>query len=231
MRVGRAGPDVAGVIRLAQVPEGGAVLDLCCGIGRHSLEFARHGYAVTGVDLNRGYLDRSRAQAEAEGLNLELVESDAREFVRPRAFDLAVNLYTSFGYFDSLADDQRLLQNMRESLRPGGALVIETMGKETVARQMKGRSWFMSGEDQQDVVLVDNRVIGAWERVELSWTLIKPDGRRAEAKLNIRLYSAVEMASLLRECGFVTTTVYGDLQGRPYDQDAALLVVVARAPG
>lgn len=61
-----------------------------------------------------------------------------------------------------------------------------------------------------------------------------PDGQLhhlGNANLNIPLYSAVELASLLRECGFASTTVYGDLQGRPYDQEAALLVAVARTPG
>lgn len=61
---------------------GDKVLDQCCGIGRHSLELARRGYEVTGVDLCRGYLEKAREEAEKEGLNVEFVREDMREFER-----------------------------------------------------------------------------------------------------------------------------------------------------
>lgn len=228
-RMARAGLDVDGVERLAGIKPGTAVLDVCCGPGRHSLELSRRGYLVTGVDLNPGYLQRATAAAQAEELDIEFVHSDALEFVRPAAFDAAINMYSSFGYFDTIGDDLRLLQNIHTSLRPGGALLIETMGKETVARTVKDRSWFrLGGEDSDDIVFVENNVIGAWERVELAWTLVRGDGRRSTASLNIRLYSAVEMGSLLREAGFSSVSVYGDMQGRRYSVDASLLVAVAR---
>ena len=226
-RLARAPADIDGVVRLSGVAPGGRVLDLCCGPGRHAVELAKRGYKVTGVDLDPRYLDQARKNADQAEVELELVNADAREFVRAGEFDLAINLYSSFGYFDTMADDRRVLDNIRASLKPDGALVIETMGKETVARQVTPRSWYFTGTGE-DVVLFENNVIGAYERVELRWTIIRTDGSRSEAVLNIRIYSAVEMASLLRDAGFNDISVYGDLLGRPYGERATQLVPVAR---
>ncbi|MEA2646630.1 MAG: hypothetical protein QOE92_1713 [Chloroflexota bacterium] len=226
-RVARAPADIDGVIRLSGVEPGARVLDLCCGPGRHSVELAKRGYKVTGVDLDPRYLEQARRTAEEHEVELELVHSDAREFVRPGEFDVAINLYSSFGYFETLADDRQVLGNIHTSLKPSGALVIETMGKETVARQVTPRSWYNTGNGNE-VVLVENNIVGAYERVELKWTIIRDDGSRSEAVLNIRIYSAVEMASLLRDAGFNDISVYGDLLGRPYGDRATQLVPVAR---
>jgi SAM-dependent methyltransferase len=72
-RIEEAGKEIEQLLRLAEIPGGSAVLDLCCGIGRHSLELARRGFRVTGVDRTRAYLDLAAAAAEREGLHVELV--------------------------------------------------------------------------------------------------------------------------------------------------------------
>ena len=78
---------VAGVISLLSLEPGAAVLDLPCGVGRHSLEFARRGFDVTGVDRTAAYLQTARERAAAEGLSVEWLQADMREFIRPEAFD------------------------------------------------------------------------------------------------------------------------------------------------
>ena len=73
------------ILTLVHPPPGAAVLDLCCGPGRHSLEFARRGFQVTGVDRTARYLDTARAAATREGLTVEFVQEDMRHFHRPEA--------------------------------------------------------------------------------------------------------------------------------------------------
>src|SRR5512136_2486298 len=75
------------LLALLELEQGSSVLDLCCGPGRHSVELARRGYRVTGVDRQTEYLAQARAKAAAENLAVELVLEDMRRFVRPRAFD------------------------------------------------------------------------------------------------------------------------------------------------
>src|SRR5438067_384130 len=83
----------------------GTALDLCCGPGRHTAALAAKGLTVTAVDLSPFLLDAAKNHAAAQGVAPEFVLADMRTFVRPAAFDLAVNVYTSFGYFDDPSDD------------------------------------------------------------------------------------------------------------------------------
>src|SRR5512138_1360083 len=117
---------VSGIEALAGLKPGARVLDACCGPGRHSLELARRGYRVTGLDLTESYLEAARETASAEGLSIEFLRGDVRAFRRPGAFALCLNLFTSFGYFKSREEDIGTLRNFRASLAPGGALVLET---------------------------------------------------------------------------------------------------------
>ena len=116
-RVAAAPAQVTQILALAGI-DGGAVLDLCCGPGRHSLEFARRGFTVTGVDRSPFLLERAREKADAAALTVEWVLDDMRQFQRPAAFDLACNLFTSFGYFEHEEDNLRVLRNI--SAEPAG---------------------------------------------------------------------------------------------------------------
>lgn len=55
-----------------------------------------------------------------------------RSFIRPLSYDLVLNMFTSFGYFDDKKDDLKVLENVFVSLKPGGFLLIDVMGKETI---------------------------------------------------------------------------------------------------
>jgi len=219
----KAPMQVEQVLVLLGVMPGASVLDLCCGPGRHAFELARRGLHVTGVDRTAAYLDYARKQAEAEGVAIEFVLEDMRSFCRPEAFDGAINLYTSFGYFDSPEDDRQVVLNVFRSLRDGGRFVIEMMGKEVLAGIFRERDW----REQSGVILLEERrVSDNWKRMENRWTLIDGDSRK-EFTVSHRLYSAAELTSLVLDCGFASVDVYGDLSGAPYDHTAERLVVVA----
>jgi SAM-dependent methyltransferase len=205
--------------------EPGHVLDLCCGPGRHSVEFARRGFAVTGVDRTPYLLDRAQAHAAAEALDIEFVREDMREFCRPDAFDLAVNLFTSFGYFDDDADELRVLANVHESLRSGGVLVMELLGKEYLAAHYVNARCV----DYADGTMVVQRAkIGNdWTRCYCDWTIVQK-GRARTHKFDHFVYSGRELKDLLLRAGFADVQLYGDLRGSAYGVDALRLVAVAR---
>lgn len=216
--------EVDEVLRLTEVPPGSRVLDLCCGLGRHSLEMARRGFRVTAVDRTAEYLDRAKAQAEAEGLEIEFVQEDMRQFRRPSAFHLALNLYTSFGYFQDPQEDWKVAQGLCASLKPGGKLVMEMMGREVLARIFRERDW-RSTEDG-GFVLEERKPSPDWTWMDNRWILVK-DGKVKEFHISHRLYGASDLAGLLRECGFGDVRLFGSLEGTPYDHTAKRLVVLA----
>jgi SAM-dependent methyltransferase len=216
--------EVEQVLALVPLQPGAAVLDLPCGAGRHSLELARRGFRVTGVDRTAAYLDEARARAAAEGLDVEWVKADIREFVRPGAFDLAINLFTSFGYFEDPAENERALKNLAQSLRPGGALVMEMMGKEVLARIFQPRDW----QELPDgtLYLQERSIARDWTWIDNRWILLK-DGRQHEFHVGHQLYDAAGLRAMMIGAGLGRVAMYGGLDGRPYDRDAQRLVAVA----
>jgi len=204
--------------------EGDAVLDVPCGPGRHSVAFASKGFDVTGVDATAPYVEEARSRAADADFDAEFVEADMREFAREEAFDLAVNLFTSFGYFEDRADDERVARNLHDSLAPGGTLVMDLASKETLARDFRERTW----DDFEDgYVLEEHAVSDDWSWIENTWRLVV-DGDVREFDVSHRLYSAYELTSLLERVGFRDVDAYGTLDGDAFDQEAERLLVVAQ---
>jgi SAM-dependent methyltransferase len=200
-RFTEAPEDVTRLLALTAVTSG-RVLDLCCGPGRHSVEFARRGFAVTGVDLTSFLLDRARERAAEAGVAVEWVHEDMRHFRRPAAFDLACSMFTSWGYFGD-EDNVQVLRNIRESLAPGGIFVLETL-----QRPPKYGNWF---------------------RVENEWTVVK-NGRSQIYRFKHGLYSGPEILERLDSAGFPKAELYGALDGSEFGLDAMRLVALATAP-
>jgi SAM-dependent methyltransferase len=200
------------------------VLDVPCGVGRYAVELADRGFDVTGVDATAAYLDTARQRADEAGVDAEFVEADMREFVRPDTFDLVVNAFTSFGYFEDRDDDRRTARNFYESLRPGGRLVMSLTSKEVLAGKFRERTW---SERDGTYLLEEHEVRDDWSWIENRWVVVD-DGDVREFEVSHRLYSARELSELLRDVGFDEVEVYGDREGAEYDQNAEHLVVVAR---
>ena len=203
---------------------GSSLLDLGCGPGRYALPLARLGCEVTGVDRTEAFLAEARRRADADGLEVELVRADMREFVRAEAYDVVISMLTSFGYFVDPDDDLKVLENVRQSLRPGGILLIDTIGKEVLGRIFQARDWKRVGEE---VWLFERRPVRAWSWMESTWIRIHGEARQ-EFEIGHRLYSAFELGTLARAAGFAETAAYGNIEGGPYDQSASRLVVLAR---
>jgi len=216
--------EVEGAIKILSLKPGARVLDLCCGPARHTIELARRGYKVTGVDRTRSYLERAKKTAQAQGLEAEFILKDMRRFVRPAAFDAVINLFTSFGFFEAEADNQNVLNNIYRSLKTGGAALFDTISREIVKRDFKERDWVESGNG----LLLEQRFVDKdWRWLEPRWIIIK-DGIKKEFRWKIRLYSADELRALLERAGFKEIELYGSLAGIPFDRNAKRFVAVAR---
>jgi SAM-dependent methyltransferase len=213
--------------RLLELAPGARVLDLCCGPGRYALELARRGMKVTGVDRTGLYVEEARKRAGADGLDIEFVQADMREFVRPGAFDACISMFTSIGYFADQAEDRRAVENVFASLKPGGRFVVNTMVRETLFHIFAPRTWDRA--EDGTLMLQEREMNDDWSRIENRWTLIR-DGVEREYRLGHRLYSAAEMRELLEGAGFTGVRSFGDLAGGPFNRDARGLSMVACKP-
>ncbi len=223
-RITEAPGQVENIIKLLNIKPGMKILDLCCGVGRHALEFARRGYNVTGVDRTSAYLKKAALQAKKENLKVNFVQKDMREFAKPSYFDVVLNFQTSFGYFEDQEDDRRVARNIYKSLKKNGAFIIETSSKEVLARIFTPQDWV---ERDDFIIMEERKIIDNWSKLYMRWIILRGN-EREEVELDFRLYSAAELSALLKDCGFEQIDYYGDLEGNPYDHKAKRMVGVAR---
>jgi len=225
-RLDSAEREVEQVLALAQCT-GGRVLDLACGPGRHAVPLAARGFAATGVNRSEFLLGHARERAERAGVEVEWVRSDMRDFVRPNTYDLALSLFTSFGFFRDDADNTRVLRNVATSLTAGGVFVLDLLGKEALARVFSPTA---SRDLPDGVVIHRHRIVDDWSRISNEWILLHRDGSAPRTfRFSHWLYSARELREMLMRAGFGEVNVYGSLGGALYDHQAARLVVVARS--
>lgn len=222
-RIKQAAGEVDQITKLLDLVPGQAVLDMGCGPGRHSVEFAKRGFKVTGVDRTEFYLEQARKRADEVGAKVEWIHGDMRSFRRENAFAAAVSVLTSFGYFDDEADDRRAVTSLFAALKPGGRLLIDLMGREVLARIFRERDW--REEAGGLIVLEERKLRDDWRWLDLRWILLTGE-KRTEHRFRLRLFSAGELAALLRDAGFQDIRCYGSLAGDPYDQNAQRLVTV-----
>jgi len=205
--------------------KGDSVLDLCCGPGRHAISLAKRGFSVTAVDRTSFFLEKGKQRAKSEKLDIEFVLQDMLSFKRPESFDLALNLWTSFGFFDRKEDDLIVLDNIYQSLKSGGVCLIDLFGKETLAEDFQPTT---SDELADGTILVQrHKIFDNWTRIRNEWILIK-NGIAKSYTFHHTLYSGQELMDRLERVGFTDIRLFGDYEGTEYGPDARRLIAAAR---
>jgi ubiquinone/menaquinone biosynthesis C-methylase UbiE len=212
--------------RLAGCPEGGELLDVPCGFGRHSVPLARAGYRVVGVDRSEALLAEARRRAGGERWP-KLVRADYRDLPFPDArFDAAVNLFTSIGYLGD-EQDTKALAEIGRVLRPGSKLVVEAMHRDLLVARFHEHDWRLLGEGR---LLLEQRTFDAAAGVaQVTQTLIGGAGERESRSYSIRVCTATELLAMLLRAGFAEARCYGDLDGAAFASGTRLVTVARRA--
>ena len=226
-----AASDVEWIVGIAALDAGARILDAPCGFGRHSIELARRGYQVTGVDFSETELDRARKAAAEAGVSLRLVCQDIRDMEFPGEFDLAVNLFSSIGYFSD-DEDRLVIDRFWRALKPGGVFVLDTRNRDQLVRSLPPEErkrvggWTLRIENEFDPAT--SRWRARWWRLKRAAAKSKEGAGELIGESEIRLYSAHELSAMLRPERWGRVELYGGLEGTPFSLDAPRLVLVAR---
>ena len=236
-KIAQSGGEVDQVVKQTKAKPPLDVLDLACGIGRHSVRFAARGFRVTGLDYSKPFLRAARRTAGAKGHHIKFVHGDMRRLNVPFAantFDLAVCLYTSFGYFARRADDRKVLRAVYRVLRPGGAFVVNTINGAAAVKRLRSPT-SLGSEPLPNVFMIDQARYDKRNRQTVTnWTIIDARGaktRVARKSFRVNMYSHSELKKLLKTAGFRIETAWGMLQGGPFDPKKTWhQTIVARKP-
>jgi SAM-dependent methyltransferase len=210
---------------LALLP-GERVLDVACGFGRHSVELALRGMRVTGLDLSAPSLERARAAAREARVDVDFVHGDMRQLPWAREFDAAINLFSSFGYFATEAEDQGALDEIARALKPGGRFLLETAHIFGIVRQFRARWWDDLPDGQ--LLLEDREFDLLSGRNLVSWTFVEVDGSRRELRHSFRFYTPAELVRMLETAGLSVEQAWGGYDASELTLESPRLALHAR---
>jgi SAM-dependent methyltransferase len=222
----RTAQEVAFIDDVLALPVGASVLDLCCGHGRHTVPLAQKGYRLTGLDLSAHHLRLARQAASKAKVDVEWVRADMRQIPQEMTgrFDAVINMFTSFGFLESDAEDQKALDGAGRALKPGGKLLIDFMNREWLMRHYQEREWIRLG----DAFLLERRRFDfATGRNIAEATLVEGDGSSRTFEVVVRMYTAAELISMLRAAGLHCRQLWGDFDARELSLDSRRLIVLA----
>lgn len=130
-------------LSILNLPQDAKILDLCCGQGRHLFELERRGFNnLDGIDISHYLIQRAKTQAKRENANIKFTEGDARKLpYPPDTFDAVLILGNSFGYFEAIHDDLKIIKNVFRVLKPWGKLLIDNTNGEYLRKHFEPRSW------------------------------------------------------------------------------------------
>ena len=202
-----------GLFRDGGVPAHGRVLDLACGVGRHSIELGKLGYRVAGVDISPVFIERARELADEAGVDVEFVVGDVRSvgerLAGSEAFDATINMFTSHGYYGR-DEDVRMFRQLRDLSTAQAVLIVNAANRD---RFMNG---FMPEGSQEagGVVIWEHRRLDmVTSSIANRWEFFKRRNGSLElqntVKFTLRAYSLHEVIELLREAGWTHTRSYG----------------------
>ncbi len=204
---------VALVRRIVPWRAGLRVLDVGAGAGRHTRALTAAGAWCVGFDLSAPLLRRARQSTAAP-----LVRGDMRRLpFRPRSFDLAVNLFTSFGYFAHDAEHAAAVAAVARTLTPGGRLVLDFLNADTVRAAVAAAE--APSPDVARRLSPDGRYVLKTIRVPADRTYTE----------RVRLLSPADLARMFREAGLEIECTFGDYDGAPLAPGTPRAILVGRA--
>ncbi|MFO7890583.1 MAG: class I SAM-dependent methyltransferase [bacterium] len=189
------------------------ILDIGCGTGRHSLEFARRGYQVTGIDLSDSQLKRAKEKAKKSKIKVEFKKADARILTFQEEFDLVIMLCE--GAFPLMETDEmnyRILQNATRALKPKGKFIFTTLnGLFPLFHSVKD---FLATQTTEGNATYDQNTFDLMTFRDYNITTVVDDsGKKKQLHCNERYYIPSEITWLLKSLHYTTIDIFGAKMG------------------
>jgi SAM-dependent methyltransferase len=198
-----------------------------CGQGRHAHLLAEAGYDVTGIDYSAPLLRIAKKRGTGKHLRYKRGDMRALPSEWSGQFDAVLNLFTSFGFFDDVADDARVIREFARVLAPGGRLVWYGGSRDGVVSKWVGRdAW----KTTNGTAVSHDRSFDPISGEITIQTIWKGPGGAGQRLHRIRLYTATRLAELCTDAGLVIDAVYDGLNDRPLRRTSPEMMLVAHRP-
>jgi 2-polyprenyl-3-methyl-5-hydroxy-6-metoxy-1,4-benzoquinol methylase len=219
-------------IEVLGLKDGGELLDIACGAGDQSVEFARLGINVTAFDISERLIESAQEFARDHEVSVNFFMGDMLKMSYEKQFNAAVLLSHSFGFFNH-DENKQVLTDTYKALKEGGCLLLDLMNPYNIPKFMKTWTALEGGYLLNEPHLLDAPAGVLRGRPA---TFIDTDNNRivlmdedALSNNDIRMYTALEIRSMLEEAGFTKIDFYGQnkLPRMQYSSGSERMVVIA----
>lgn len=203
------------------------VLDLACGFGRHSLELARRGFTVVGIDITKEYVEDAAKQAEKEKLSAVFFQMDIRDVDFREEFDVVLNMADgAIGYLENDEENLKIFDVIAKSLRPGGKHVMDIMSADYADTHFPCNLWDMGQNgitlsrfewDAESKIMLYGQKDFAYGDV-----LTAPEFDKADP---IRLYHMAEIRQIMKARNMRVKQFFGKFDGTPGSEKEIQMIV------
>ena len=208
------------ILTTVPIKDGAKILDAACGTGRHSIILAKKGFNITAFDLSKTLLNIGKNKSKEFELDINFINADIRKFILNVRFSLIVNLFTSFGYFESDEENFSFVHNAFSMLEENGWYVLDFLNKAYVEKNIVSHS----------ERIVNNKIIKENRKI-FSGRVIKDiqiiDG---ENQLNfvesVRLYSPDYIVKSFERIGFKAEKIFGSYLGEKFNKEESKRLII-----
>jgi SAM-dependent methyltransferase len=185
---------------------------MACGAGRHAIILARKDYDVTAIDLSENLISIAEKSAQNKNLKINFVQSDIRKFETDEKFNLVINLFTSFGYFETDEENFATLQKAYDLLVEDGYFVLDFFNSHFLQQNLVEFSEENLGgaEIHQYRKIKDNRVTKK--------IVITKNGVLSTYEESVRMFTKDELVDAIQNIGFDIDKTFGDFLGNKFEQ-------------
>lgn len=197
------------------------ILDLCCGQGRHAFLFAQEGFNVFGFDLSKTLLQVAKYK-NSQSDNTFFVQADMRYLPAVEKFDLLLNLFTSFGYFETDLENENVFKQFYQVLRPGGYYVfdyfhtphvlanLERYQSEQIGDLNVEQERFIEGSRVQKIIRLDRK------------------GKKSTFYESVKMYKSDQILKMMEESGLSVRYIFGDYKGSPLNDESERVIIIGQ---
>src|SRR4030095_14677417 len=221
------------ITRTVKLPKGSKVLDLACGNGRHSILFAGKGFNVLGIDLSSFLIGQAKQKLKTDyrkyKKNLRFELGDMRNIRHAKEFDLVVNLFSSFGYFEKDSENKRVIKSISRSLKNGGYFFFDFLNARYLKKNIVP---FDVTKRNRNIIVQVREITGGL--IKKNILIFKDNTRPGEAVLNhfcekIKLYLPVDFKKMFKTSGLNIIRVFGDYKGNTFNSnESPRLIILAQ---
>lgn len=203
------------------VQEGDKMLDVGCGKGRHSIYLSKKGADVVGYDISEANIVYAQ---QFESDTLSFFKHDMRRLFRTRYFGVVLNLFTSFGYFDTEKEHLDTLKNMKKALLPEGTLVIDFLNIEKIKKGLLA-------QEKKTVDGIDFHLKRSLNAGYLIKEIQFSDGDEAFSfSERVKAFTLSDFERMFSIVGLSLKAVFGDYALNPFEAETSPRLIMFASP-